>query len=203
MFSLESTPCFLALASAVGDDKQVIDPPGPGSKVAERLRFIVGSCGYQSEAEFARAMGRLSQHVTNWKRRNSFGDAELDIRRLTGAGADYLADGTGPPFPEGPILAGTKGSPSAVVDEGDATVTQLVRRLEGDVDQLRLVVTMLLQALPTATPELGELVLEKLRNAAPRAYAEKGFQSVALLALETAPRKSARAPRGAPRRGAS
>lgn len=204
MFTEQSTGCFLALPDVSGDHKHMVDAPGPGSTTADRLRYIVSACGYGSEAAFARALGKTIQNLTNWKRRNTFGKAQHDIRKLTGAAQDYLQDGTGIPFPNGPIMASPGVPLRSVVESSDeASLAQLVRRLEGDVDQLRLVLTMMLQAIPATTPALGEMLHTLLEKAAPKEYAEKGFQSLALLALETAQKAAATAPPGVRRRGAS
>lgn len=158
-------------------------------ELAARLDYVIRTCKYPSDAEFARAIGTKNpQNVAAWRARGSFGE-EGDVLIATATGADmlWLKTGRGEPFPNGPIVY----SGATVVPSPG----QLLE-LQAGVDGLTAVVAAILQALFRTAPAEAAGVTALIR-----AYqARPGYVSEAVRTLLVAAEKAALdvAPAGAP-----
>lgn len=82
------------------DHKQMVDSP---RSFEDRFAFVLKTCGI-SRADLD-VLGGISQaSITNWHARGKVGQPSTSrIRDLTGVSIDWLNEGVGEPFPNGPV----------------------------------------------------------------------------------------------------
>jgi len=105
MFTDLSTTCFLTPTLPATNHKQTVydGPRDPLDTFKKRLEYVLAQCELD-RPRFARMLsGEGQQKLTNWIDRGRVGNpSRREIFELTGASPDWLNDGIGEPFPQGP-----------------------------------------------------------------------------------------------------
>lgn len=173
VFSMLSTESLIAPKTVSWHHAPM--PNKPFVNVSERLDYVIRTCEYPNQTALAAALNESNQTLTNWRNRNSIGRGGPKLRRVTGVSSDWMSEGIGEPFPDGPILY----SPASLTEQ----TSRDLRHIGGDIDQLRYTVLAIVDWLSDSIPGAAVGIRERLAEAHPE-YSRKGFQSRLLTVLD-------------------
>jgi hypothetical protein len=186
VYSVVNSPFPVEQRKPGWDHKHMVSKTKKQSPAAERIDYVRRMCGLEdNKAAFARWIGAESpQTVHNWgiRAKGITRDGAMLIKRATGASIDWLIEGSGEPFPNGPTLYA---SGAAAPDAG-------LEALKAEVAALKVALTVMVGEFARKRQGEAAEYAKAIRAAAPGMLRQDTISSILEVLDSVAPRLARR-----------